>query len=382
MSNIKAFANIPDISFIDGATQESVKNELFADCSNMYKETTGTALELSDADPRRLELLAVSKLVHQVMMKVDQLGKMNLLKYSYGDFLDNLAAMKKLTRNPATYATVKMQFTMTSARGEATPIPGGIRVSTESGLYFMTNVYAEIPAGEISIEVTATALAAGKECNGLAEGTINKIVDPVAYIAAVTNTTVSGGGADIESDDDFTQRIFEAPSSYSVAGPTDAYEYHAKQFRADVSDVKVYSPNPSYVNVLFLFDGGILPTEEELEAMEMHLSGKTTRPTADRVTAVAPTEQAYNINLTYYINQSDSAQAVAIQTAVDKAIEEYKAWQRKLGRDINPTELIFKIRNAGAKRVELIEPADAVVNDESIAKLETESVTYGGLEDD
>lgn len=382
MSNIKAFANIPEISFIDGATQESVKNELFADCSNMYKETTGTVLTLSDADPRRLEMLAVSKLVHHVMMKVDQMGKMNLLKYSYGEFLDNLAAMKKLTRNPASYATTTLLFTMTSARGEVTPIPGGIRVSTESGLYFMTSVYAEIPAGEISAEVPATAMSAGAESNALPEGTINKIVDPVAYIATVTNTSVSRGGADIETDEEFTQRIYEAPSSYSVAGSTDSYEYHAKQFRADVSDVKAYSPNPSHVNVLFLFEGGILPTDEELEAMETHLSGKTIRPTADRVTAVAPTEIAYTIELTYYINQSDSAQATVIQAAVDKAVEEYKAWQRKLGRDINPTELIFKIRAAGAKRVELVEPVNAVVNDESIAKLETESVTYGGLEDD
>ena len=382
MSEISAFANVAEVSFIDNMTLEKVKNEMFADFTSKYKEITGEVPELASADLHRLVLLSVAKMEHQDMMRIDQLGKMNLLKYSKGEFLDNLALMKKLTRIPATYASTTLLFTMTSARGEATPIPGGIRVAADTGLYFMTNEYAEIPAGEISVEVKATALTAGKESNGLAEGTLIKIVDPVAYISAVTNTTITRGGADRESDDDFTQRIYEAPSSYSVAGPTDSYEYHARQFRADVSDVKVYSPAPSCVNVLFLFDGGILPTEDELAEMCVHLSGKTKRPTSDKVTALAPTEQTYNIRLTYYINQSDSAQAVAIQAAVNKAIGEYKTWQRKLGRDINPTELIMRIRMAGAKRVALIEPAYEAVNDESIAKLGTENVTYGGLEDD
>lgn len=382
MSDIDVFANIVDVSFIDDMTLEKVKNEMLADFGNKYKELTGEAMILADADPCRLVLLSAAKLVHQDMMWIDKLGKMNLLKYSEGEFLDHLALMKKLTRNPATYATTTLRFDMTGARGEATPIPGGIRAATESGLLFMTSAYAEIPAGEVSVEVKATALSIGKESNEQPEGTIIKIVDPVAYIAAVTNTTISRGGADTESDDDFTRRIFEAPSGYSVAGPADAYEYHAKQFRADVSDVKVYSPQPSYVNVLFLFDGGILPNREELEEMQAYLSETTIRPTADRVVTLAPTEQTYQINLTYYINRSDSAQAVTIRTAVEKAIADYQAWQRKLGRDINPTELIMRIRMAGAKRVELIEPAYAVVGDESIAKLDTKSVTYGGLEDD
>lgn len=382
MSNIEALKNIPEVSFIDNATLESTRDEIFADYTNMYQKLTGETPVLSDADPIRLVLLAVSAKYYQGLQYVDRSGKQDLLKYSYGDFLDNIAAMKKLTRNPAAYASVKMKFSMTSARGEITPIPGGTRVTTESGLYFMTDEYVEIPTGETFIEVQATALTAGKESNELPVGTINKIVDPVAYIAEVENTTVSAGGSDRESDDDFTERIYLAPSSYSVAGPTESYEYHAKQFRADVSDVKAYSPSPSVVNVLFLFDGGVLPTEEELREMEVHLSEKTIRPTADRVVAVAPEEQEYNITLKYFINQRDSAQAMVIQAAVEKAIEEYKTWQRKLGRDINPSELNKRIMLAGAKRAEVTEPAYSKVDADSIAKLGTESVIYGGLEDD
>lgn len=382
MSNIKALENIPEISFIDGVTLQDVKDEMLTDYTQKYQELTGKTAVLSDADPVRLAMLSAAAQIYQAMQYVDRSGKQDLLKYSYGEFLDNLGAMKKLERKPASYATLKMKFSMTSARGEVTAIPGGTRVATESGLYFMTDAYAEIPAGEISAEVKATAMSAGKESNGLAEGTVIMIVDPLPYIAAVSNTTVSVGGADVESDDDFTERIYKAPAGYSVAGPTEAYEYHAKNFRPDVEDVKAYTPSPCAVNILFLLDGGRLPTEDDLLGMEAYMSAETLRPLTDKVTAIAPEEVSYSISLKYFINRSDAAQAATIQQAVEKAIEEYQKWQRKLGRDVNSSELIKRIILAGAKRVELTEPAYSAIEENSIAKLENKSVVYGGLEDD
>ncbi len=42
----------------------------------------------------------------------------------------------------------------------------------------------------------------------------------------------------------------------------------------------------------------------------------------------------------------------AIQTAVQAAVNDYVAWQQaKIGRDINPDELIKRVRDAGAGRI-------------------------------
>lgn len=65
-----------------------------------------------------------------------------------------------------------------------------------------------------------------------------------------------------------------------------------------------------------------------------------------------------------------------------EAVQSYQSWQRHLGRDINPTELIAKIREAGAKRVKLTAPADIVVGKTQLPKCTGQTVTYGGLEDD
>lgn len=103
----------------------------------------------------------------------------------------------------------------------------------------------------------------------------------------------------------------------------------------------------------------------------------------DLVTVNAPEAVNYAIGLTYYINQSDSAQASAIQRAVQEAVTEYQQWQRTIGRDINPSKLISMIIQAGAKRAEVTAPAYTAVSKTCVAALLGEpTVIYGGLEDD
>ena len=96
----------------------------------------------------------------------------------------------------------------------------------------------------------------------------------------------------------------------------------------------------------------------------------------------APAQDDYTIALAYYIKKSDSASAAAIQKAVNEAVEAYKLWQSRIGRDINPSELISRIMQAGARRVAVTAPAYTAVQAGHIAKCTTADITYGGLEDD
>ena len=59
--------------------------------------------------------------------------------------------------------------------------------------------------------------------NELLPGQVNVLVDLIPYVESVSNTTKTSGGADLESDESLAERIFLAPSGYSVAGPDDAY---------------------------------------------------------------------------------------------------------------------------------------------------------------
>ena len=162
------------------------------------------------------------------------------------------------------------------------------------------------------------------------------------------------------------------------------YLYHAKKYNAAIGDVVATSDHEAgQVDIVFIMADGSKPGAAMISGLQAYLSGKTIRPMTDKLTVKAPEEVTYSINLTYYINRSDSARAVAIQAAVAQAVEEYKTWQRTIGRDVNPSQLAAMVMEAGAKRVTVTAPTFAAVAATKVAALTgLATVTYGGLEDD
>ena len=379
-----AIKSLPDISFIDNKTIDQVRQEMVADYESFISEATGQTVSLERSSVHRMELYAAAAQIYQAMQYIDRQGKQSILKYSYSDFLDNLASFKGVTRNPAAAATTTLRFTLSAERDTATGIPQGTRVSAAGSIYFATDMYAEIPAGSTTVDVPATCTVAGTDGNGLAIGELATIVDPIPYVASVSNTTATEGGAEVESDADLAERVFLAPGAYSTAGPEDGYIYQAKAYSPAVGDVEATSDQEAgTVDIVFIMADGSTPGEEMIEGMEGYLQGKTIRPMTDLVRVAAPEEVQYTINLTYYINRSDSAKAVTIQAAVAQAVEDYKTWQRAIGRDVNPSQLTHMVMEAGAKRVTVTAPAYTAVGKTEVSALQGAAVvTYGGLEDD
>ncbi len=383
---ISQIENLPEISFIDNTSAEEILNKLISDYEEKLSELSGKEIHLSDANEDRLLLGSVALVIAQAYQYIDRAGKQNLLKYSYAEFLDNIAALKGISRIEAQPATLVCRFSLSETRASNTSIPLGTRISASNDVYFATTEYAEIAAGSLYVDVPMKCTVAGSSGNGYAIGTLTTLVDPIAYVRAVSNTTVSFGGTDIEDDDSLRERIYLAPSAYSVAGPEAAYIYWAKTFSNEITDVKVSvdpEEHPGVVYVCFLLSGGVIPNTTMIEGLADYLSDNNIRPLTDLVVVQAPTVSTYDITFTYYINKSDSAQAMSIQNAVAEAVEKYKSWQNaELGRDINPSKLIEMVMSAGAKRVVLTSPTHTAISDTTVAVVETTTVTYGGTEDD
>lgn len=384
MPDISAIQNTPDVSFIDNKTIDDVRGDMVADFEAFMTEASGSRVSLGRASVHRMILYSAAAQIYQAMQYIDRAGKQSLLKYSYSEFLDNLALLKGVTREPAKAATTTIRFTASATRTLATPIPAGTRISSSGSVYFQTTEYAEIPAGDLTVDVPAECTVTGKDGNGLAIGEVSTIVDPIPYITSATNLSATEGGADVEDDATLAERVYLAPGAYSTAGPEDGYLYHAKAYNAAIGDVVATSNQEAgQVDIVFIMADGSTPGSSMISGLQAYLSGKTIRPMTDKLTVSAPEEITYTINLTYYINRSDSARAVAIQAAVAQAVENYKAWQRTIGRDINPSRLAAMVMEAGAKRVTVTAPTFTAVAATKVAALNgSASVTYGGLEDD
>ena len=380
---LKSVNDLPDVSFIDNDTLAAIMQRLVSNYEKKYREVTGKAVSLGAADPARIQRYAIALDLYQIEQYVDRAGKQDLLKYSYGEFLDNLGGNRGVTRNQPAAAKTTLRFTLSAQRDYAIGIPAGTRATNGDGVYFMTTAYQEAPAGSSFVDVDAVCTAEGIGGNKFLPGQINILVDPLPYVQSVENITRTEGGAVLESDDSFAERIYLAPSGYSTAGPDDAYVYWAKTYNANIGSVKPTSPVPGEAVIYVLLRDGTLPGVEILEGLEEYLAKNKIRPMTDLVSVKAPTVVNFTVNFTYYINQSDLAQAVTIQQEVEKAVAKYLTWQTtEIGRDINPDELTQLVKAAGAKRVSMTAPVFTVVGDAAVAQCTARSVSYGGLEDD
>lgn len=380
----KSLSDFPDVSFIEDMTVEEIKEYYMAAMKEKYRELTGEELVLHEADPIKLVAHADCLLLYQIAQYAERAGKMALLKYSYGDYLENIGALKGIYRIQGAAAKTKLRFTLSANRLGTTIIPAGTRVTASDGVYFGTTEILEIPAGIISGEVGAECRDIGSKGNGYLLGELKVLVDPVPYIDRVENITVTEGGADLESDENLAERIYLAPSSWSTAGPNDAYKYWVLTYDPSISDVEIRSDIPGVVNICFILQDGNLPAATMLEDITKYLKDKEIRPLTDNVIVEAPEIEEYEVDITYYINRSDRTRASLIQEQVQKAVGEYTAWQRaKIGRDINPDKLREMMMAAGVKRMDIRAPDFRKISKASIAlPAQDASVLYGGVEDD
>lgn len=380
---LQSVFDLPDVSFTDDDTLEGMLERLIGNYESKYQELTGKAISLAPADPIRILLHAVAMDLFMVEQFVDRAGKQDLLKYSYGEFLDNLAANRGVTRQQATPATTTLRFTLSEVKAYVVGIPTGTRVSNGEGVTFETTEYGEVAPGTLYVDIEAQCTDNGIKGNDFLPGQIGSIVDTVAYVESVENITTSSGGADLETDESLAERTYMAPSSYSVAGPDDAYIYWTKTFNVDIGSVQIVSPNPCEVEVLILMADGTIPKSEVVSGLQDFLENGSIRPLTDKVTVKTPSVKNFSVGIDYYINRSDSAAATTIQSKVEKAVADYIEWQTtEIGKDINPSELIKRVVAAGAKRVVVTAPAFATVESTEVAQCTGQTVNYGGLEDD
>ena len=180
-------ADLPDIDFVD-LDVDNIEAVIFA----AYYRLTGRS-ELAKGDPVRLFILFVVNVVVMLLNKLNETGKQNLLKYSTGEKLDNLAALWGVTRIPAKAARTTLAITLSAAREQETIIPAGTRVSPGGKVYFAVDGDVVIPPGETEATVTATCLTVGTVGNGYAIGSNHRSLNVSTASPATSLVRLTAG---------------------------------------------------------------------------------------------------------------------------------------------------------------------------------------------
>ncbi|HEN3479466.1 TPA: baseplate assembly protein [Yersinia enterocolitica] len=185
----------------------------------------------------------------------------------------------------------------------------------------------------------------------------------------------------MESDDDFRVRIPQAFEGLSVAGPTGAYEYHARSADGRIADASAISPSPACVTVTVLSrEGNGIAAQDLLDNVFTVLNDENVRPVADRLTVNSAAIVEYQIDATLYFYPGPEAEPVRV--AAEKKLTAFVTAQRRLGRDIRLSALYAALHVEGVQRVVINAPlADVVLDKTQAAYCTGSAITVGGTDD-
>lgn len=367
--------NLPDINFLEKEPEKIEGAILF------YIEDK-TGITLSNADPRRKFVQALVSYIVQERNNLDYAIKQNLLAYAEDEFLDHQGEGVNTPRLDEKPAETTMEFILDENRVSVLVVEAGTLFLVGEDTFFETQETFEVPIGQHSIQVKAICTEPGEKGNGYLPGEISSLVQPLPWVKEVRNITISSGGVEVEDNDQYAERIRMAPESFSVAGPEEAYKYWAKTTSQEIVDVEILNPSDGVVDIRVLLKDGELPSQELLDNVLATCSDKNIRPLTDRVIAGPPDIVYYDVDVQYWIAQSNASVLSSIQSQVETAYQNYLKWQKeKMGRDVDLSELIARLKEAGASRVAVNSPMYLEIERHQVARENITNLTFGGLTD-
>ena len=360
------------------------------------------------ASPERLFIAWVESVIIKERVLTNWTGNQNIPSRAEGENLDALAELVYTQERPAAKpAECTVRFSITKEQTSAVIIPAGTRVTgknTYGKLWWATEADISIPSGSLYADGKVICMTPGTVGNGIVPGKIEVPVDLWDYMAGCENITVTDGGADAASDEEFYELMRQSMEAFSVAGPRGAYKYHAMQVSTELADVLAVNPKKDeegneidgagLVEIFALDKSGNAASATMKAAILAACSADTVRPLTDHVSVKDPVAVNYSINLTYWLPRNSEQGGAAIIAAVNEAVENFKIWQStKIGRDINPSVLIGMLMDCGIKRCAVTSPVFTELSDGSFedpsdyrkpeyAVCTGTTVTNGGVEDE
>jgi phage-related baseplate assembly protein len=355
-----------------------------------WEADTGEKLLLLPSDRRYNFLSSVTAWLLGAYAVLDQSAKQNLIPYSSGGFLDNIAIFFNASRLPAASAVTNLVFNLSLSSASASVIPKGTQVASAStGLVFSTDVDLTIPPGSLNGFVSATCTTPGTAGNGLVD--ITTLINWTgSFVVTVANQggEATTGGADVETDANFRVRLLDATDSFSPAGPKGRYRWYAESVSASIADVSVMGPEdglaPGNVKVTVLLQNGQFPNQALLDQVYAALNTDTVRDLCAYLTVAAPSGVPYSVKVRYWADV-EATNVIDIQNNVNANVNAWIAQNKSaLGGAIVPSNLSAVVMAGGASACIVDSPATRIPLALSQVGIHVNDpqVLYQGQEDD
>lgn len=250
--------------------------------------------------------------------------------WSYGDYLDELAKIRGMTRRAATAATGTI--TITGAANTVIPINSMFStasINSDPSVDYVTLAEATIPPEgviEVEVECTKKGIIGNTPAN-----TIIFVASKITGIKSVINTDEITGGTEVESDASLIERIeeYDATQGQSFVGNPNDYKRWAKSVDGVGEAVIISAQDDSGMVTIILTDANGAPANEQLRQavynyiMRPDAPGERLAPVGSFLTVSAPAELAISIKAT--IELVDGYNLEAVKSAFLKNLISYLA---------------------------------------------------------
>ncbi len=210
---------------------------------------------------------------------------------------------------------------------------------------------------------------------------LDHIAANFGVVRLVVTPATASNPAVMEDDDRLRRRVLLAIEAYSVAGPADAYVYHALTAVPSLRDATAVSPEPGKVVVTIMASGADpMPTAEALTTVAMALRSDDVRPLTDNVSVLAPAvvEVQISAGITVFPGPDGT---IVVQQARAK-LQAWLAENALLGRDLRLSAIYSRLHVDGVHSVALQSPiADVVVGPRQIIRVTSVSVAAAGVDE-
>lgn len=183
-----------------------------------------------------------------------------------------------------------------------------------------------------------------------------------------------------ETDDEYRYRLSLQPESYSVAGPRDAFVYHALSASGEVKDAQPVSPQGGSTDVYVLSRlGNGAPSAELIDTVNAALNVEKVRPLSEEVIVKSATIVEYTIDVDIVLYPGATGE-IAVNNAQEK-LEKYTDDFHRLKADINEASIKGQVYSSGIKNIIVNSPA-AIECDETQAPYCTGiTINIAGVDD-
>ena len=267
-------------------------SEIYEQMLAVFQEKTGFQME--DTADLAVRLYAAAAEIQALYTYSDWALNQSFPQTATGQYLDQHAQLRAISRKNGTVSTGMLRFAIDSALADDVTIPAGTVCCTAGLVRFVTTQEGEIPAGSLYADVPASAEQPGAAGN-VGVGTITQMTRAPEGVRAVTNPAAFVGGSNEEDDESLRARVLD--SFIRLPNGANAMFYELRALSHEGVDAVTVIPRYQgigTVGVVVATASGA-PDEALLEEIQEDLD--SVREIAVDVTVMAPDVQTVDLQL-------------------------------------------------------------------------------------